>query len=454
MTSDFEDSKPTTSDDTSRSSIRSGRRVPRGRVGRLRHFAGLAGGVAGSALAEGAKQWMRGNRPSAKDLLLTPANAKRLADRLSRMRGAALKLGQLLSMETADWLPPELAQILARLRENADPMPRKQLLRALEEAWGPGWQTYFETFEYQPFASASIGQVHRGQLTTGEQLAIKVQYPGVADSIDSDVDNIASLIKASGLLPPHLEIDRLLNDAKAQLRAEVDYCLEADYLKRYGAFLADDERFQVPSVFDEWSGQHVLAMQYLDSEPLEQIADLPADQKNRLFAALVELSFRELFEFRLMQTDPNFANYRYDRSSNALVLLDFGACRDISKAHSTAYLRLIRGALKQRREQMDRALLSLNLRSPELPEPLVGQLLDTVETACEPFLIDAEFDFAATDLPRRLREQGLVMKDERQFWHTPPADLLFIHRKIGGLFLLGARLQAKVNLHQLAAPYL
>ncbi len=445
MTSDFEDST---------TAKRSGRKVPRGRVGRLRHFAGLAGGVAGSALAEGAKQWMRGNRPSARDLLLTPANAKRLADRLSRMRGAALKLGQLLSMETSDWLPPELAQILARLRENADPMPRKQLLAALEQAWGPGWQSHFESFEYEPFASASIGQVHRGQLKTGEQLAIKVQYPGVADSIDSDVDNIASLIRASGLLPAHLDMDRLLSDAKAQLKAEVDYDLEAQYLNRYRTLLQGDDRFQVPEVFDGWSGPHVLAMSYLPSQPLEHITGLPEEHRNRLFRALVELSFRELFEFRLMQTDPNFANYRYDPETDRLVLLDFGACRDVAKSHSTAYLRLVRGAVKQRREQMDRALLSLNLRSPELSEPLREQLLDTVEMVCEPFVTDADFDFAGTDLPLRLREQGLLMKDERQFWHTPPADLIFIHRKLGGLFLLGARLQVKLNLHQLAAPYL
>lgn len=450
MTSDFEDS----TSNTSASARRSGRKVPRGRLGRLRHFAGLAGGVAGSALAEGAKQWARGNRPSAKDLLLTPANAKRLADRLSRMRGAALKLGQLLSMETSDWLPPELAQILARLRDNADPMPRKQLLAVLEAAWGPGWQEHFEQFEFSPFASASIGQVHRGQLGSGQQLAIKVQYPGVADSIDSDVDNIASLIKASGLLPAHLELDRLLDDAKVQLKAEVDYVLEADYLSRYRDLLQGDDRYQVPEVFDDWSGPHVLAMSYLDSTPLEHIADLPEAHRNRLFSALVELSFRELFEFRLMQTDPNFANYRYDPASDRLVLLDFGACRDISKSHSTGYLRLVRGAVKQRREQMDRALLGLNLRSPELSEPLREQLLDVVEMVCEPFINDAEFDFAATDLPRRLREQGLVMSEERQFWHTPPADLIFIHRKLGGLFLLGARLKVKLNLHQLAAPYL
>ena len=161
------------------------RRVPSSRLARLGGFGRLAGGVAGGMLAEGARRVARGERPSLRDTLLTPGNAMRLADRLSHLRGAAMKLGQMISMDAGDLLPPELATILARVRENADRMPPKQLRDVLDAEWGKGWLGRFEKFDVRPIAAASIGQVHRATTKDGHDLAIKVQYPGVKESIDA-----------------------------------------------------------------------------------------------------------------------------------------------------------------------------------------------------------------------------------------------------------------------------
>jgi predicted unusual protein kinase regulating ubiquinone biosynthesis (AarF/ABC1/UbiB family) len=180
--------------------------IPTSRIGRFASIARMASGVAGGMVAEGTRQLRAGKRPKARDMLMTPGNARRVAEQLSTMRGAAMKVGQILSMDTGEFLPRELADILARLRSDAKYMPAAQLQKAMTAAYGPDWETLFYGFEMKPLAAASIGQVHKTTSPDGREIVLKVQYPGVAASIDSDVDNIASLLRLSGLLPSGFDI--------------------------------------------------------------------------------------------------------------------------------------------------------------------------------------------------------------------------------------------------------
>lgn len=131
--------------------------VPSGRGSRLVRLEWMATGIAGGMLAESARQLAHGNRPKVRDLLLTPANARRMTDQLAKLRGAAMKVGQLLSMESGDLLPPALSEILARLRSDARSMPKAQVMSMLDSSWGKGWQSQFTHFSFTPLASASIG---------------------------------------------------------------------------------------------------------------------------------------------------------------------------------------------------------------------------------------------------------------------------------------------------------
>ena len=220
--------------------------VPSSRIGRLARLGSLASGVAGGMLAEGARQLAQGKKPRMGDLLLTPANAQRVADQLAQLRGAAMKVGQLLSMDAGSLMPPELAEILARLRENARTMPMSQVVEVLETHWGKGWEKHFSRFSFTPAAAASIGQVHRACDKGGRELAVKIQYPGVRRSIDSDVDNVATLLKLSGLLPKNLNAAPLLNEAKRQLHEAADYHHVAQCLQRFRQLLDGDADFLLP----------------------------------------------------------------------------------------------------------------------------------------------------------------------------------------------------------------
>ena len=219
------------------------RKVPSARLSRLASFGQMAGGVAGGMLAEGVRRLASGERPRLSDLLLTPGNAMRVTDQLSRLRGAAMKLGQMISMDAGDILPGELTAILAQLRDTAHFMPAAQLNQVLAGEWGADWRRQFAHFEARPIAAASIGQVHRAVLPDGQVLAVKVQYPGVARSIDADVDNVASLLRLSGMLPDRLAIEPLLSEAKRQLHEEADYVREAEQMRRYRTMLAGDPIF-------------------------------------------------------------------------------------------------------------------------------------------------------------------------------------------------------------------
>ena len=424
--------------------------VPSSRLGRLVRLGGMATSVAGNMLMAGAQQVAQGKRPKLSDLLLTPANARKITQQLAQMRGAAMKVGQLISMDAGDLLPPELAAILARLRSDADAMPQRQVQAVLTANWGAQWLQRFEEFSFTPIAAASIGQVHRAITKDGRDLAIKIQYPGVRKSISSDVNNVASLLRLTGLIPKTLDVAPLLLEAKRQLREEADYLAEGAHLQRFCDLLAGAPEVVVPALHADLTTKNVLAMSYVAGVPIETMADAPQAVRDRIVSLLVGLLFRELFEFGLMQTDPNFANYRYAPDSEKLVLLDFGATRSFAPAFGQAYAQLMAAAMAGDRAGMARAGSAIGYFGAHTQAKHQEAVLDIFEMALEPLCFDGAFDFGATDMVLRLREAGIALGLDRDFWHIPPIDTLFLHRKLGGLYLLAARLKARVNVRQLA----
>jgi predicted unusual protein kinase regulating ubiquinone biosynthesis (AarF/ABC1/UbiB family) len=165
-------------------------------------------------------------------------------------------------------------------------------------------------FSFTPMAAASIGQVHAAETLDGQPLAIKVQYPGVRQSISSDVDNVATLLRLSGLLPSTLDVAPLLGEAKRQLHEEADYLREGEQLQRFGALLADSPDYTLPGVHPGLTTPDILVMDFVDGVPVESLDTAPQAERDRVMGLLFSLLFREILEFHLVQTDPNFANYR------------------------------------------------------------------------------------------------------------------------------------------------
>jgi len=405
-------------------------------------------------LAEGARRIADGERPRMRDMLLTPGNIGKVADRLSHLRGAAMKLGQMISMDAGDFLPAELTQVLARLRDNAHHMPPRQLQQVLAAQWGKDWRTRFRRFEPSPIAAASIGQVHRATTHDGRDVAIKVQYPGVRESIDADIDNVATLLRVSGLLPSELDIAPLLTEAKRQLADEANYLREGEQMSLFGTLLADDPTMLVPTLDREFTTERVLAMSFIDGQPIESLVTAPQATRDAAMTSLISLVLRELFEFGVMQTDPNFANYRFQLDSGRLVLLDFGASRAVGEETANAYRRLLQAGLDQNREQIRDAAVAAGFLGPAVISRHGARVDQMIDIILAELHRPGPFDFGDRRFVGGLRDHGMEVAADKATWHVPPADILFVQRKISGTALLAARLEARVDVRALAGQAL
>lgn len=388
--------------------------------------------------------------------MLNPRTARRIAERLSHMRGAAMKLGQLLSLEGPDFLPPDFADALSMLRAGADPMPHAQLRRVLGREYGSGWEARFQRFDYQPIAAASIGQVHYAITADGREVALKIQYPGVAQSIDSDVENVTGLLRLLKLLPGNIDMRDTVAEAKRQLHQEADYIKEAELLRRYGRLVADEPRLHVPEVHGDLTTRRILAMDFVLGELLEALADpaVPQSRRDAMGRVLMRLLFRELFEFRFMQTDPNFANYLYDPGGNRIVLLDFGSVRRFETRFVARFLRLCKAIVAGDRNAVRRLAGEIGYVHLDDPPDVVERGVDLILLVCEPLRHRGPYDFARSNLPQRARESGFDLLLNSESLRAPPPETLFLHRKLAGSFLILARIGARVNVHKLISAFL
>ncbi len=339
------------------------------------------------------------------------------------------------------------------MRDDARHMPPKQLQNVLNAEWGSGWYGRFARFDVRPFAAASIGQVHRAVTRDGQDLAIKVQYPGVRASIDSDVDNVATLMRLPGLLPRGMDIGPLLTEAKRQLHAEADYLAEAQHLARFGALLDGSDLFVLPALHSDLCTPQVLAMTFVESAPLDSLIAAPQALRDRVAAALIDLVLRELFVFGAMQTDPNLANYRYDPKSGRIVLLDFGAVQLIAPDLAANFRALARVALEGGADATRDAMLRIGYFGPATAPHHQALIQSMFEVAMTPLRQDLPFDFGSSDLLERLRDMGLAIGNDRELAHVPPAATLFLHRKIGGMYLMAAKLRACVALRPMVKAF-
>jgi aarF domain-containing kinase len=425
--------------------------VPESRTRRGLHLGRLAGELLAGAVATGVGQLARGQRPSWASAMLTPGNAQRLTERLAQMRGAVMKVGQMLSMDGHGVLPAPFADLLAGLRDQACAMPATQLAEVLEREYGSDWHRRFKRFSFAPIAAASIGQVHRAETHEGELLALKVQYPGVRASIDSDVANLAMLLRVPGLTPPGVDVDEVLAQVRLQLHTETDYLAEARFATAYRERLGDDLALLVPRVHAAHSTAHILAMDFVPGLPVGALmqAGVPQAHRDRVASALCRLAVKEFFGMRLVQTDPNFGNYLFDATSGRIGLLDFGAAQEVPPER-IAQLRELGRALRQAdRARTHEAALAAGLVHASDTPAQQGAVVDLLMAVGEPLRTHGPYDFGASGLVKAVFEQGQAQFSESGYGQPPAADMLLLQRKFVGTFMLCARLSARLDLNDI-----
>jgi predicted unusual protein kinase regulating ubiquinone biosynthesis (AarF/ABC1/UbiB family) len=287
-------------------------------------------------------------------------------------------------------------------------------------------------------------------------MAIKIQYPGVAKSIDSDVANVVSLLRVSGLVPKSLDLEPLIIEARAQLHLEADYRHEGQQMRDYAAAVLSMDQadsFLLPEWFDELSTEQILCMSFLKGAPLSSIP--PGSlEASRVMSELFKLFFAELLCFCRVQTDPNLANFSYQSDTGKIILLDFGAVRTYAEVFVKDYQAALEAAAANDAITLGDALQALGFFKDNINATNRSAVIDIFLMAAEPLRTKGLYDFGASDLASRIQRRGMSISSDPQAWHTPPPDVLFLHRKMAGLYLMAARIAAKVDVGALFAEAL
>jgi len=422
--------------------------VPTSPLARAVHFGGLGLGLAAGAAAATVRRAVSQDDASG-SVAMSEANVERLASTLCRLRGAALKVGQMLSFNDSVMLPPALQTVMERVRDGADWMPDAQLQRTLHDELGEAWREQLTSFDETPAAAASIGQVHRAVLADGRNVAVKVQYPGVAQSIGSDLWSMQQLVTYTGLVPRGVFIDKIIKVAKKELLEECDYKREAENTRRFKLMLAPYPEFAVPAVVPQLSTEHVLTTEWMPGVPLDRAAKDPAvgaAERDRIGSRLLWLSLAELFRFRFMQTDPNWSNFLYEPRSGQLSLIDFGACQEYGAPFADNYLRLVRACADgyAERDAILHYSHELGFLTGDENALMLEAHLNAAVLVGSPFAAAAQpFAFAEQDIAKRIASDVSTMIKHRL---TPPREEIYtLHRRLNGCFQLAARVGARIR---------
>lgn len=397
---------------------------------RFMRLAGMTASITGKVMSNSMKSLV-GNaeqKAEARSQMYTEIG-KQIANTLGEMKGAVMKVGQIAS-QYQDVFPPEIAAAMTRLQKEAPPMPFNIIEQQLIKELGATAEEKFASFDKEPFAAASIGQVHRARLHSGEEVIVKIQYPGVDECCESDLKHLRMALKLAGVIKLSKELqEKLFEEIRTSLHAELDYLQEAANLREFGEFHARDPQVIIPKVFDDYTSQRVLTLSYEPGDGLQAAKHYPHEVRNALGLKLFHALCEQMYHLQALHCDSHPGNFAF-RPDGSLIIYDFGCIKRLNPMLVGEFKRLVRAALRNDYAVVEAVLRDLGIRTHGGPDVPPEYYLEWIDILMDP-IRDKSFDFARS----RVHEQVLgKAKSLIQYWDSfqPSAETMMVNRAIGG----------------------
>ncbi|OEY65275.1 ABC1 kinase family protein [Marinobacter sp. X15-166B] len=424
------------------------------RRGRFLKLAGMTASVAGQYAGQRARRLLGQPDSDQQRRDHYTKMAEQITDTLGELKGAVMKVGQIAS-QTQDFLPPEFSEALQKLQKEAPPMPFEVILAQIEAELGQPVGELFEYLQEAPYAAASIGQVHRARLHDGTDVIVKVQYPGVDESCDSDLQQLRLALKLGGLLKmPRDSVDQLFAEIRVRLKEELDYENEARNLELFREFHRNDSWVVIPAVIASHSTRRVLTLVLEEGDHVNAVTPARYGQEtintigHRIFTTMAD----QLFRFQCIHGDPHAGNFAY-RPDGTIVMYDFGCVKKLRPEIVAAYRNALIAALEEDYQALDRHLIDLGARiegQPAVDEAYYAMWRDIL---IQPFESATPYRFADSTL-----HKAVAAKTSTVFQHLesfqPPVESIFIDRMIAGHYWMLKRLGVEANFRDALAAYL
>lgn len=385
--------------------------------------------------------------------LLSKKNVHSTVETLKELRGAAMKFGQLISIDEQLILTPELSKITKQLSSSGYSMPPRQVKKILDKNWEKGWLKNFDNFQVVPFASASIGQVHKAVLKNGSEVAIKIQFPNIRKTIKNDLTSLKFFINKLGLLPTDFNVNHYFTLCENQLIAEIDYKLEAENIRKFSTLCRAKDHLKVPKVIEKFSTDEILTMSFEEGYELSAENLMAKSDKNKLAKTLIELLLDEIFVFQFVQTDPNLANFLITPFKEKIILLDFGSCTNVSDETRELYAALLDIGLTLDREKIKDFLLNLGFLTREIDTESNNLINELIDTVIEELKSNEDFNFSKSKVFDLINTEKLKKIQKMIPVKLLDGDFVFIQRKILGFLLFFHSLDASIPVLKILKRY-
>lgn len=416
------------------------KKIPTSAFARGTKLMGLAGKIVLNEVSSRVKTWDDQNTKLQNKIGM----AQDVVKTLSHLKGASMKLGQLMSMDLSQYLPPEIIKILEQLHAQVTFLPYEKIETILKKELSKKFPD-LKNISEKPIAAASIGQVHRATLN-GEEVVIKVQYPGVAESIPSDIKILKLIVSQLGMFQgKKVDFTSFFEEIESVLVKEADYRHELKMHELYREKFKDTP-YIIPKVYPEYSTDKIITQEYIQGESLISFIEKNPSYEDRFRLAdlFLKLYMTELFEFGLVQTDPNPGNFLIT-PDQSIALLDFGAVKVYDTSFIEGYRRVLDAAHYNKRELLLSESIRMGFIDARESDDAKNTYLEMMDLLAAPFSSGEEFDFGDQSFLNKSRDYSWELTRKCKY-SPPPRELIFLHRKLVGIFVLIKKLDIKLRL--------